>query len=130
VDYLNYQNAYLASTSDESYPSYDYAYENKVADTLFQRAINIRIGGEYVIFNSFYLRAGYGYYGNALKSESELSPDQLFSGGFGYKRGNYTFDIAYKRQLSHYNYYSFSRGVTELNAVRSIVTVSATYKFK
>jgi hypothetical protein len=83
-----------------------------------------------VIFNSFYLRAGYGYYGNALKSLSELSPDQLFSGGFGYKRGNYTFDIAYKRQLSHYNYYSFSRGVTELNAVRSIVTVSATYKFK
>ncbi len=130
VDYLNYQNAYLTATSDESYPSYDYAYENKVADTLFQRAVNIRIGGEIVLFNSFYLRAGYGYYGNAIKSGTELSPDQLFSGGFGYKRGNYTFDIAYKHQLSHYNYYSFSRGVTELNAVRSIVALSATYKFK
>jgi hypothetical protein len=130
VDYLNYQNAYLTATSDESYPSYDYAYENKVADTLFQRAVNIRIGGEIVLFNSFYLRAGYGYYGNAIKSGTELSPDQLFSGGLGYKRGNYTFDIAYKHQLSHYNYYSFSRGVTELNAVRSVVTLSATYKFK
>jgi hypothetical protein len=129
VEYLNYQNAYLTATSDESYPSYDYKYENDVAEALFQRAINLRIGGEIVVLTSFYVRAGYGYYGNAFKSGSEINPDQLISGGLGYKRGNYNFDIAFKRQFSNYNYYSFSRGVTELDASRNTITLSATYKF-
>lgn len=129
VDYLNYQNAYLTATSDESFPSYGYKYENDVAEALFQRAINLRIGGEVVVLTSFYVRAGYSYYGNAFKTGSEINPDQIISGGFGYKRGNYNFDIAFKRQFSNYNYYSFSRGVTEIDANRNSIILSATYKF-
>lgn len=126
VEYVNYQRAYFSATTDNNYPYYDYAAENNFAKQVFQRAINVRVGGELVLFSRFFLRLGFSYYGNAFRSEQlvELTPDVSYSGGFGYKNGKYSFDISYKNRTSSQNYYSFSQGVTQVDTNKGIATMS------
>lgn len=117
LEYLSYRHAHFKGTSDLQYQTYDYAYENAYAKQVFQDAINVRIGGEFVVFSGFFIRGGFAYYGKAFKSEqaAELKPDLLISGGFGIKTPKFTIDLSYRQRTNQSNYYAFSNSLTTVN---------------
>jgi long-subunit fatty acid transport protein len=131
IDYLNYKNARFKTTEDLAYTPYDYAYENKIAKTVFQDAVNIRLGGELVVFPGFYLRAGIGHYGNAYrKSEKvELNSDLMYSGGIGIKTKLCTLDVSYRHRSNKRNYYAFSNSQAEINSSTGIIVFSSSISF-
>lgn len=131
IEYLNYQHAFFRSTDDPQYFPYDYKYENDMADQVFQDAINIRIGAEYVVIPGFYLRGGFGYYGNAYKKEmaAETKPDLFVSGGLGIKVNKMSFDLSYRHKTTKRNYYAFSSSTTKLSSVNGVFVLSASVNF-
>lgn len=131
VEYLNYKRARFKSTDDAAYAPYDYKYENDVAREVFQDAINVRVGGELVISQGFYIRAGFGYYGNAYKKELEVEvkPDIILSGGLGIKTKRFSLDLSYRNQRNTRNYYAFSNSVTQLKTNKGIVVISGSLNF-
>jgi hypothetical protein len=131
IEYLNYQHAHLRSTDDPQYTPYDFKYENDVADQVFQDALNVRIGAEYAVIPGFYLRGGFGYYGNAFKKEmsSELKSDLFFSGGLGVKINKMSFDLSYRHRTNERNYYAFSSSTTNVTNTNGIVVLSGSVNF-
>jgi hypothetical protein len=132
LEYIDYASAHFRSTNDPSYAPYDYNYENTVAKSLFQKAVNIRIGGEYVIYSRLFLRGGFGYYPPAFKKswESELSADKIYSTGLGYRFSRIRIDFAYKLQQKEQNYYAFSESVTYIKTSIHSVIMSCNFSFK
>lgn len=131
VEYLNYKRARFRSTDDAAFVPYDYAYENEVAREVFQDAINVRIGAEWVIFPGFFLRGGFGYYGNAYNENQmvEVKPDLIISGGFGIKTKKWTMDLSYKQRSNTRNYYAFSSSMTQLTTKTGIAVISVSLNF-
>lgn len=131
VEYLNYQHAFFRSTDDPQYFPYDYKYENNMADLVFQDAINLRVGAEYVLIPGLYLRGGFGYYGNAFKKEikAEITPDLYVSGGIGIKVNKMSFDISYRHRSAERNYYAFSTSTTRLSSVNGVFVLSGSVSF-
>lgn len=116
LEYLSYRQAHFKSTSDLKYEPYNYDFENKYAKEIFQDALNIRIGGEYVVFAGFFIRGGCAYYGNAFNADQqiELKPDLIISGGIGFKTKKFTLDISYRQRTNQTTYYAFSNSLTTI----------------
>lgn len=131
LELLNYKQAHFRSTKDHSYVTYDYDYENNVADQVFKTALNARIGAEFVIFNGFFLRSGLAYYGNAFKEDqfSEIGNDLTFSGGFGFKKSKISVDLAYKQRMFKRNYYAFYNSSALVNSSIGKITLSCLFNF-
>ena len=131
IDYLNYKNARFKTTEDIAYTPYDYAYENGIAKTVFQDAVNIRLGGELVVFTGFYLRAGIGFYGNAYKESEkvELNSDLIYSGGIGLKTKLCTLDFSYRQRSNKRNYYAFTNSQADINSTTGIFVFSGSICF-
>jgi hypothetical protein len=131
IEYLNYKQAHFKSTSDLQYEPYNYEYENKYAKEVFQDALNIRIGGEYVVFSGFFIRGGFAYYGNAFNAEQqvELKPDVIISGGIGFKTKKLTLDISYRQRSKTSTYYAFSNSLTTIANVTGNAIISCSFNF-
>lgn len=98
-EYVDYSSAKLRRGGD----GYGFAPENQEIKGAYKSVGNIRVGGELRATNNLSLRAGYEYYPTAYKSTS-LGNDQfksndelsVYSAGFGYRFGSFTFDLAYR----------------------------------
>lgn len=131
LEYLSYRQAHFKSTADLKYEPYNYEYENNYAKDVFQDAINVRIGGEYVVFSGFYIRGGFAYYGNAFNSDQqiELKPDLIVSGGIGFKTKKFTLDISYRQRTNQTTYYAFSNSLTTIANSTGNAIVSGAINF-
>jgi hypothetical protein len=134
VEYLNYQQSRFKPTNDPIYSSNnpnEYDYQNKMADTVFQNAVNLRIGAEIVIIPGVYLRGGFGFYGNAFKDswQAEIGPDLLYSGGLGFKYKKVNFDVAYRYRTNTRNYYAFSGSKTTVTSGVGNFILSGSFNF-
>ncbi|WP_321995438.1 outer membrane protein transport protein [Draconibacterium orientale] len=98
-EYVDYSTAKLRKGGD----GYGFTVENQEIKDAYKSVGNIRVGGELRATNNLSLRAGYEYYPTAYKSTS-LGNDQfksndelsVYSAGFGYRFGSFTFDLAYR----------------------------------
>ena len=105
-EYVDYSTAKLRRGGD----GYNFTGENQEISDAYKSVGNIRVGGELRATNNLSLRAGYEYYPSAYKSAS-LGNDQfksddklnIYSAGFGYRFGSFTFDLAYRlsKQQEH-----------------------------
>lgn len=131
LEYLSYRQAHFKSTSDLKYEPYNYEFENNFAKDVFQDALNIRIGGEYVVFSGFYIRGGFAYYGNAFNADQqvELKPDLIVSGGIGFKTKKFTLDISYRQRTNQTTYYAFSNSLTTIANSTGNAIVSGAINF-
>jgi hypothetical protein len=131
AEFIDYRMAHFRSTTDEAYSPYNYKIENDYAKTVFKPAVNLRIGGEFILMSTIYVRGGVGYYGRAFKAlnEVENSSDLFLSGGFGLKSKKYQMDIAYKHRVSSKNYYAFTNSTTLVNQNTNQVTLSLAFFF-
>lgn len=80
-------------------PSND-AFEvaNDVIRTKYGRAVNVRLGGEYV-YDMYRFRLGYAHYGSPLEnSEGSNLTDNYITGGVGIRDKNWALDLAMVHQ--------------------------------
>lgn len=129
VEYIPYQTAHFRSTQDENYAKYDYVAENKLAKEVFTNGLNIRVGGEFVINGTLFIRMGYGVMSNAYKAKYDVdkSWDQQISSGFGIRTQKGQLDLSVRRQLLTRNYYPFSNAKVLYTQDVTRITLSYTY---
>lgn len=131
IEYLDYRWAHFKSTKDDTYASYDYQVENEYAKSVFKPAMNLRLGGEYRIYSTIFIRGGLAYYGNSFISETEAenSPILIGSTGFGIKSRTLSLDVAYKVNLSNQNYFAFSNSIAEVQKTGNTLFISCALSF-
>ncbi|MGE0078753.1 MAG: OmpP1/FadL family transporter [Bacteroidales bacterium] len=98
-------------------------------ENVFKAITNIRIGGEYR-YNDFAFRAGYAFYPSPYKKGyiNHNSNTSQISGGFGYRSGNFSIDLAYMQTVKNekYKFYDdtdLSPVKTTLNDGKFLVTL-------
>ncbi len=67
---------------------------NNNIQSLYQEVVNFGVGGEYKVSNEFAVRAGYRYMGDPYQNSNVDNSINRYSGGFGYRVGNYSIDAA------------------------------------
>jgi hypothetical protein len=130
-EYVDYKQAHFKSTKDLAYSPYNFEYENFIAKQVFKPAINFRTGAEFLLTPILYLRAGFGFYGNAFKPEenAETSSERFYSTGIGVKINGFSIDMSYRLRTFGRNYYAFSESQAAIKYYNSRIVVSATLQF-
>ncbi len=100
---------------------------NIEAENTFRNVFNFRFGGEYRI-GDFALRGGYAFYPSPYKSGfiNDKANISQYSGGVGYKSGNFSIDMAYLHTVKKesYVFYSGANPVdTKIKDGRFLVTL-------
>ncbi|MBY0245220.1 MAG: hypothetical protein K2Q03_07190 [Sphingobacteriaceae bacterium] len=81
---------------------------NKEVRDKYTGAMNYRVGGEYKI-NQFSVRMGYGLNGSPYKNDgSGYFDTQIYSGGLGYRFGDYYLDLTYQQVKNKTNYSTYT----------------------
>jgi hypothetical protein len=96
VDYelVDYSTARLSNDSRYS-NGVDFFNENDNIRSNFKLAQNVRVGSE-IRLDPFRVRLGYRFQGDPLKGDLDFnSGSSIYSGGFGIKKEEYYFDVAY-----------------------------------
>ena len=94
VDYVDYSTIKF-SNAENYYEPTTILNNNLDVKDFYTDAINYRVGGE-VKFDQLTLRAGYGVNGTPYKVD-EGNETKFYSGGLGYRMGQYYLDLAYQR---------------------------------
>ncbi len=131
VEWMDYRHAHFKTTNDAGYAPYNYVYENNVADTVFKSSMNLHIGGEFIPFSGFFVRAGFAMVGQAFKrfTAYPMSSDYYLSGGIGIRTKKFSADISYKQRLSERNYSAFYYSNASINNRIGIATFTASFFF-
>ncbi|AMM50587.1 hypothetical protein TH61_04505 [Rufibacter sp. DG15C] len=98
VEYVDYSNGRLSADD------YSYRDENATTKSVYNSALNYRIGAE-GRFDVFRVRAGYGLYGDPFDDEDVDQSKTFLTGGVGIKQNNYFLDAAlvYSKYKSLYS---------------------------
>ncbi len=131
LEYLNYGWGRLKTTTDEAYVAYDYKAENQIIKNQMVDALNIRIGGEWAINNTVFIRGGYGYYpkGDTLVRSYGKNYSQTVSGGFGFRINRVYIDLSVRYFMSSSVYKAFYESRTDLDIVNTTFNIGMQYKF-
>ena len=89
VNFVDYSS--IKFTSNDTYV--DRQVNNKIQEN-YNSVVNFGVGGEFKVSNEFALRAGYRYMGDPYVNSSTDNSVNRYSGGFGYRVGNYSIDAA------------------------------------
>jgi hypothetical protein len=111
-EYVNYGQAKLNSNG------YGFSDENSNIRNYYQSTHNFRAGTEWR-FSKISLRAGYALYGSPYKNNLNDGMRQSFSGGVGYRTGNFALDFAYVYSTKKEDYYLYSTPDIQSNAVNN-----------
>lgn len=100
IDYVGYNFSKFdfkgAGISDQNYQN----DLNRQIENDFSSALNLRLGGEYVL-NAFRLRGGIFMYSSPM---DQFENTKGFSLGFGFRGDNWYLDLAYMNRSNGYNY--------------------------
>lgn len=92
-EFVDYSTAKLRSDTEE------FTDKNKVITNTLQGALNIRAGVDYML-GQVSFRGGFAMYGNPYKDASlEDAKQMTFTGGFGFRQGNFYIDFAYAHSI-------------------------------
>ena len=83
------------------------AMNRSLKDT-YMGTSNFRVGAEGLITKFFMARAGFGYYGNALKQSGENNQRMDISGGVGFRSNGFFADVALVHSMYDENYQPYS----------------------
>ncbi|MGV3761001.1 OmpP1/FadL family transporter [Parapedobacter sp.] len=97
VEYVDYASMTFSSVNSNT----DNAMNEQIRDS-YTSAVNIRVGGEYLVAPAFLLRAGYGHTGSPY-SDFESTTQQV-SAGIGYRINNVYIDLAYQNFTQKYGW--------------------------
>jgi hypothetical protein len=131
LEYVNYGWGRLKTTNDEAYAAADFSAENKVIKAQMIDALNIRIGGEWAINNTVFIRGGYGYYpkGDTLMRTYGQNYNQTISGGLGFRINRVYLDLSVRYLMQSSVYKAFYESRADLNIVNTTFNIGMQYKF-
>ncbi len=131
VEYVDYRSAFFRGSTTDGNEFYDFKYENEIAKEVFRPALNIRLGGEVVLANVFFVRGGYALYPPSFKDnvQAEVGSQNIYTAGFGYKNSNFVIDLAYKINRYTRNYRAFAESLTTIKSTASTFVISASLLF-
>lgn len=128
VEYVNYSQARLSNNNFNN----DFGFDNDDVRTLYQSAMNLRLGGE-LRFDIFRVRAGYARYGDAYKQSGYDRTQSYYTGGLGVRQNNFFLDVAgvYGASKRFYSPYTLESNtpVVGVDATRFTTTVTAGFLF-
>jgi len=104
LEWLKYDNARFNLTSNSTDPE-DERYEkelNAQINSRFRSAMNLKVGGEMILIKVLRLRAGIGLGFSPYSGETEVN--RLISAGFGYRKGKFYTDAAFRISRVKENY--------------------------
>ena len=109
VEYIDYTGSKLKSIKFGDAP-YSFIAENNQIKNLYRPRINVKLGGEYRVNPTLYLRGGYAYYSAPYSSQSKVNTtaNQFITGGFGLNFGAYYFDFALASRNVTYDYFAYN----------------------
>lgn len=124
VEHLDYSSMKFRNGGD----GYGFTNENLDIENAYKSVTNVRVGGE-VKIKDFAIRAGYAYYPSPYKND-QLNKDSnisQISGGFGYRSGGFSIDMAYlhtikKEKYLFYDYSGLNPVETKMNDGKVLVT--------
>ncbi len=128
-DWVNYSNMKLRDGGN----GYDFYDENSEMDEVLKSVGNLHVGGEYRVSEYFSLRGGFEYFPSPYKKTADGimqsngdAKTLTYSGGVGWKAGNFFVDMAYKhiRNENYLNLYDVPETANPQNYT------SPTAKFK
>jgi long-subunit fatty acid transport protein len=113
-----------------------FGLENDSLNSTLGAANNIRIGGE-VKLGQFYVRGGYALYQSPYNDSFDFlqSGTQIYSGGLGYREGNFFVDATFMRSITDRQRYQYGSvfGInnerTELEMQRDKIIVTVGLRF-
>jgi len=115
VEFVDYSSIRFSSSDNADIDLY-----NEDIKAAYQGAVNLKVGGEYMVTPQFMLRAGYNHQGNPYKNADYKA--QSISGGIGFRFGNYYVDATYQNWRQEYNHspYTFTPEMGLENPVASV----------
>jgi Outer membrane protein transport protein (OMPP1/FadL/TodX) len=120
VDYLDYSSGKFTAVTD----NYNFNPENKRINQDFATAINVRVGGEYILDAEYLLRAGYSYNGAIIKKGiAGPGVSNGVSFGFGIRKNNVKFDVSYSYLGGKYPYAAFVGSESKINFSRHLISI-------
>lgn len=110
VEYLNYsKNKYNFNNISGSG---DLAYEgivNGEIQNIFQSAVNLKLGTEFVLKKQYRVRAGYALLGNPYVNNTGIFDSNQLSMGVGYRKDNFFVDLAYVHRMGSEFYQAYAQ---------------------
>lgn len=109
VEVINYNDAKLSPLKNDA-AYYSFSVENNQIKNIYQTSFNYKIGAEYRLNPSLYLRGGYAYYSSPYTEESDVntSATQFITAGAGLNFGEFYFDFALVSKHLSYDYYAYN----------------------
>lgn len=96
VEFVDHKSIRLSNTDN----LLEMQFNDNVAAN-YQGALNYKVGGELMIIPEFLLRAGYNRQGNPYQNADYKA--QSFTGGLGFRFGNYYVDATYQHWRQEYS---------------------------
>lgn len=123
-EFVDYSTARLRASS------YKYFEENKNIRGKYTSAGNVRVGAEMKL-DPIALRAGFAYYGSPYKNGINDASRMSYSGGIGFREGNFFIDFAYVLSTSSEKYYLYNPDLIEASVNKNTSSLfSMTLGFK
>lgn len=131
IEQTDYRNGKLRADD------FDFAQSNQMANQLYRRATNIKVGAEYRI-GHMYLRGGYALMASPYRTTVMSTADgnmKVITAGAGYRKADYFFDLAvvHQRGTTFYTPYVMDASSITPTAVsgvyRTSVMLTAGFKF-
>lgn len=132
IEYVGYNQGRLMSTTDITYPSYNFKTENNDAKKRMTNAVNFRFGTEVNIQQKLFIRAGFAFYGNAYRKIENVDPkpDLSYSAGLGYKKDRFSIDLSYVYRNTQRSYLPFAGSATaRLSSSSNAITLTGSIRF-
>ncbi len=106
VEWMDYsKNAYNYNSEFSTASDLQIEQEtNNQINSLFQSAMNIKLGSEFVIAQKYRIRGGYALLGNPYTNNDGLFDSSQMSLGAGWRNDDIFFDIAYTKRWANQNY--------------------------
>ncbi len=119
-EYVDYTVMRLRETDG----GYDFYAENDIIRETYRATGNLRAGAE-IKLGPFMLRGGYAYHASPF-AEDQINRNAdytSYSGGFGFREGNFMFDLAFMRTDQTENYFLYTLpydiGLPQMEASRN-----------
>ena len=130
LETIDYSSANLSTIYHDNFQMAN----NNIAN-FYQKTNNKKIGIEWKI-QDISFRAGYAVFGNPFKDEFNNGEKEYLSGGIGFQKGAYFFDVALINRLSEGNYILYNDPTlldpaqsVEITQSKKSLIISCSYKF-
>jgi long-subunit fatty acid transport protein len=135
LELLDYGRGQLRPAEDAPLNSYDFSFENDQVALQFRPVLNLRIGGEYLLTRTLFIRGGFGLlpqpYEKEIKNFSGIN--KTFAIGLGYEKDGFNLDLSFRAFNFNEDYYAFDPSqednLTTFQIWSYTAALSASYRF-